>query len=96
MSLKKHRWTEEDDVVAFYLYRFKDNEDIPYSYENIANIRGFSVKSLESAILNFMAIDTGKGLKNYAKHQANTYKKYVDKPKEDMKEIVLKILSGEI
>lgn len=92
----KHRWNEDDDIIALYLCKFNE-EDIPYSYEDIANIRGFSVDSLKCAIGNFEAIDTEgrKGFKNYANHQMNTYKKYNGMSKGELKGLVLKILSKE-
>lgn len=91
MFSNKHKWTKEDDIIVFYLYRYKNLQ--PYSYEDMANCRGFNVKSLKCAIRNFMAIETGKGLKNYAKHQKNIYHRYKDISQEEHKTLVLEILS---
>lgn len=89
----KHSWTEDDDIIALYLYKFKGEENIPNSYEDIANFRGFTVNSLKSAFANFKAIDTGKGLLHYAKHQKSAYEKYKDMPKTELRRLVIDILS---
>jgi len=62
----RHCWSVDDTVVAFYLYKFKGEEDIPYSFEEIASLiskKGDSfVGSLKMARDNFKAIDIGQGL----------------------------------
>ena len=34
-----HRWSEEDDIVALYLYKFDDKE-LPYDVNNIGKKLG--------------------------------------------------------
>jgi len=64
--MKKHKWTEEDDIVAFYLYKF-GTRNISYVIEEISGILGMSTDSLKMRIKNFRALDTGSGLSHYAK-----------------------------
>lgn len=91
----KHNWTEEDDILVFYFYKFKGKEDIPYSREDVASLisnKDNFTSSFKKAIDNFKYLDTRKGLSNYAQHQKKTYENYKDKSKDELKSIVLKIL----
>jgi len=61
-----HKWTKNDDIVAFYLYRF-NMSGFNFSIEEIAEQLGMSKESLKMRINNFKAVDGRGGLKNYAK-----------------------------
>lgn len=55
-----HRWTKEDDVVTFYLYKFGDL-GFPFSLEEIGERLGMGVSSLRMRIANFKAMDRKRG-----------------------------------
>ena len=61
-----HKWTKNDDIVAFYLYRFNVG-GLNFSIEEIAVQLGMSEASLKMRISNFKAVDGRGGLKKYAK-----------------------------
>jgi hypothetical protein len=68
----KYSWTKDDDIVAFYLYRF-DTDGLASSVEEIAHQREMSAASLIMRIANFKAIDGGGGLQNYAKQSQKVF-----------------------
>jgi hypothetical protein len=70
-----HYWSEFDDIIALYLYKF-GTDKIPYEVEKLALIKDIPLGSLKMRILNFQAIDTGKGLSNYANQSRRIYEKY--------------------
>jgi len=92
-SMKKyHRWTEEDDIVTFYLYKFGD-KDIPFSLEYIGEKLGMGVNSLRMRTANFKAIDGKGGLEHFSKRLSlKVYKRYKETPESELKSLVLKII----
>lgn len=72
----QHKWSREDDIVAFYLYRFGP-ESLIMSIEEISKRLGMSEASLKMRIGNFQAIDGAGGLQNYAKLSERIYKEYI-------------------
>jgi len=86
-----HRWSEEDDIVAFYLYRFKDTE-LPYDVNSIGKKLGMGDSSLKMRIANFKSIDGDYGLNHYSKQSKEIYKKYKDMPKKKFTSIVRKLI----
>ena len=61
-----HRWNKEDDIVAFYLYKFGKG-NLSRSIEGISNQLGMSSASMMMRISNFEYLDKKKGLKHYGK-----------------------------
>lgn len=70
-----HKWSKEDDIVTFYLYRF-GTDSLRMELCDISKKLGMSESSLKMRIGNFKAIDTGKGLSNYAKLSKKVYDEY--------------------
>jgi len=89
--MKYHRWTEEDDIVTLYLYKFGD-VDIPFSLEDIGERLGMGVSSLRMRIANFKAIDRKGGLTHFGQQSLEVYDKYKRTPEDELKSEVLKIL----
>ncbi len=64
-----HRWSENDDIVAFYLYKYGTTEQI----ESAAKKLGIKDSSLKMRISNFAFLDNKKGLSNYSKQSLKIY-----------------------
>ena len=90
-STNPHKWTEDDDIVAFYLYRFKEI-GFPFTRDRVAEKLGISVASLNMRIGNFKAIAGEGGLSHPAKQSNKIYKKFNGIPKTELRSVVLKIL----
>lgn len=88
---KNHKWTEEDDIVTLYLYKYGDGE-IPFTLEDIGRNLGMGASSLWMRIANFKAIDGKGGLKNFGKQSLEIYRKHYETPKDKLKSLVVKIL----
>jgi len=88
---KYHKWTEEDDIVTFYLYKFGDG-DLTFSLANIGERLGMGVSSLRMRIANFKAIDGRGGLKHFSKQSLRIYKKYKGTSEDELRSLVLKIM----
>lgn len=90
---KYHTWTEEDDIVTLYLYKFGD-KDIPFSLEDIGRKLGMGVSSLKMRIANFKAIDGKGGLEHFGKQSLKIYDRHKQTPKSELKSLVLEILES--
>ena len=53
--MKRHHWTEQDDIVALYFYKFGDLRRTS-SLETIGERRGMGAGSLRMRVGNFKAI----------------------------------------
>ena len=88
---KYHRWTEEDDIVTLYLYKF-GNSDIPFSLEEIGKRLGRGVSSPIMRIANFKAVDGKGGLGHFGQQSLGIYERYKETPKDELKSLVIEIL----
>jgi len=91
VSKRNHEWTEEDDIVTLYLYKY-GNEGIPFTLEDVSRILGMSTGSLGMRIANFKAIDGKGGLEHYGKTSLKVYRKYYETPKDELRSLVVRIL----
>ncbi|QDE97683.1 hypothetical protein [Myxococcus xanthus] len=82
--MDQHDWSELDDLVAFYLYRF-GTERLPFGMPIIAERRGIKLGSMKMRISNFKAY-AGKGrLKNIARQSVRTFEKHKDTPEPELR-----------
>jgi hypothetical protein len=86
-----HIWSNEDDIVAFYLYRFGP-ESLMMTVGEISEILGMSEKSLKTRIKNFEAIDGADGLPHYTKQSKTIFNEYKNVSQETHRNVVIKIL----
>ncbi len=86
--MSNHKWTETDDIAAFYVYRF-GHERIARSKAELAKTLGIRLASFEMRIKNFQAIDGGGGLSNYAHQSAQVYKRYQSASESEPRAVVL-------
>jgi hypothetical protein len=87
----KHRWSLEDNLVAFYLYKF-GTKNLSYSEDLILDLLGISKGSMKMAKQNFLSLD-GKNhgaLKNASKMGKEVFEKYNSM---DSEEISLEVTS---
>jgi len=88
---ENHKWTEEDDIVTLYLYKF-GHKDLPHSVEYIGRKLGMGAGSLKMRIANFKAIDGKGGLEHYGKTSLKIFERYKQTSKDELKSLVLKIV----
>jgi hypothetical protein len=69
-----HRWTEQDDIVALYLYKYGDRPGSP-RIERVARARGMSAASLKMRIRNVRYLDQGDALAHCARQTVEVYRK---------------------
>jgi hypothetical protein len=89
--MPKHAWSEADDIVAFYLYRYETGS-LKMSINTISKKLGMSETSLKMRIGNFKAIDGTGGLDNYARLSKDVYDKYKFVSEKDHLQKVQRIL----
>lgn len=87
-----HRWSKEDDVVAFYLYKFGKG-NLSHSIESICNKLGMSSASMKMRISNFSYIDKKQGLKHYGKLSVKIYEEFKHHSELELRNLVEMILS---
>ena len=89
----KHKWTERDDIIVYYLYKF-GTKNLTFSIEELGKKLGIKPESIKMRIENFRAIDTKnqKGLKNYAKLSKIIYEEYKNSSEDALRNIVISLL----
>jgi hypothetical protein len=88
-----HSWTEEDDIVTLYLYKFGDT-DLPFSVEAVGEKLGMDIGSLKMRMANFKAIDGKGGLDHFGTQSLRIYERHKQTPKSELKSLVLEILES--
>ncbi len=71
----RHEWSEADDLVAFYLYKF-GTERLPFGMPAIAERRGIKLGSMKMRISNFKAYAGTGGLGNIARQSVQIFERY--------------------
>lgn len=77
--MEKHKWTEKDDKIAFYAYRFYSPKEI----NRIAEKLPIKINSFKMRIENFRYLDIRKGLNHYSKQSKKIFEKYKDLSKKE-------------
>jgi hypothetical protein len=90
--MSNHKWSYEDDVVAYYLARFGDR-DLPGTLKEIGTILGMGEGSLRMRIGNFRALDGTGSLDHTAKLSRKVHEEHKLTPQAEHKARVLKILT---
>lgn len=86
-----HRWSREDDIVAYYLYQY-GYRSLDLSIWEISQILGMSESSMRMRIGNFKAIDGSSGLDHSAKLSREVYKEFKGVPEDVFYSKVIRIL----
>ena len=86
-----HKWTCENDILVFYLYRYEGDDLI--SLTSVSKLLGFSNNdSVKMRIKNFQACDGKGGLRNYAKLTQKVYDEYLNISKVTHRQKCLEIM----
>ena len=80
----RHSWSDDDNLIAYYLYRFGERE-INATKKELAEILGMPSNSLTLKISNFKAIDGPGGLDGYSHQAVLIYKQYSGLPDDELK-----------
>jgi hypothetical protein len=87
----QHRWTEDDDVVAFYLSRHGTRR-LPLMEAGIAKHLGVLESSLARRRANFAHLDGRPGLPHAAKLSQRIHQQYVSATEAELRPLVLRVL----
>jgi hypothetical protein len=82
--MDRHTWSEADDLVAFYLYRF-GTERLPFDIPTIAERRGIKPGSMRMRISNFKAYAGAGSLGNIARQSVQVFERYRDTPEPELR-----------
>ena len=70
-----HTWTECDDIVALYFYRFGVGR-LGLSLENASNALGITPSSMKMRLRNFKSLEGAGGLSNVAQQSRKIFERY--------------------
>ncbi len=90
----QHKWTEPDDIVAFYLSRYGPSA-LARSVAAAAEKLGIESGTLQMRIGNFKFLDGNGRLNHPAKQSRRVYDEYKDIPEKELRAIAARILSGQ-
>lgn len=91
MLTGNHRWTETDDVIAFYLSRHGARR-LPLMEAGIAKRLGMSEGSLARRQANFAYLDGRSGLRNVAKQSRRVHQQYEKATEPELRTLVLQVV----
>lgn len=81
-----HRWSEQDDLAALYVY-LHDVNNLSWSMEEIASQLGIGFKSFKMRLRNFRAIEGRGGLGNYAQQSHRIYERYKNTTEPELRKV---------
>ena len=82
--MANHTWSDDDNLIAYFLYRFGDGE-LSVSKRELGDMLGMGLGSLSYKIGNFKAIDGRGDLDGYSLQAVRIYKRYHILPDEQIK-----------
>jgi hypothetical protein len=90
----RHAWTENDDLVAFYLSRH-GSRFLPLTEGGIAAALGMSEASLAMRQGNFAHLEKKQGLSHVAQQSCRIYGLHKGASESELRPIVLRVLRRE-
>jgi len=84
--MNRHDWSEADDIIAFYLYRF-GVERLPFDMTTIAERRGIKPGSMRMRISNFKAYAGTGSLGNIARQSVQVFERYRYTPEPELRNL---------
>lgn len=85
----KKRWTDDEVLIAVYLYRF-GWEDLGVDYATIGKAMGRRPGTIIFRMANFLSYDgVAGGLGHGGGHAEEVYKKYRDVPREALRALAI-------
>ena len=91
-DVPRHRWTEGDDLVALYLYRF--GEGRVGTIRALGERLGMGEGSMRMRVGNFRALAGQGGLGNAARQSEEVWERCGDVPETELRRLVLAYLEG--
>ncbi|HKG60822.1 MAG TPA: hypothetical protein VKB05_13765 [Pyrinomonadaceae bacterium] len=82
----RHRWTEKDDIVALYFYKFGDLGRTS-SLAIVGEGRGMGAGSLRMRVANFRAIAGGGRLDHAALQSRAIYRRYANLSESELRKL---------
>jgi hypothetical protein len=82
----RHHWTEQDDIVALYLYKFGD-EGRTSNLATVGERRGMGAGSLRMRVGNFRAIAGGGRLDHAALQSRSIYERYAHLSEPELRKL---------
>lgn len=80
----RHSWSDDDNLIAYYLYRFGDSE-LNVTKKELGDILGMGIGSLSYKIGKFKAIDGQGDLDGYSYQAVRIYKQHSELSDEEAK-----------
>jgi hypothetical protein len=90
---RRHRWTEGDDLVAFYLSRH-GTRFLPCTETEIASRLGMPEGSLAMRMSNFAHLDGRQGLAHVAEQSRRIHRRYAKATEAELRPLVLRLLDA--
>lgn len=90
---KIHTWQPDEDALAFYLYRFPEDDKITKT--RVANYIGILIATLQPRISDYGKLEKNTPNNKTCEQERDIYKKYVGYKQNDFREKCLEILKNE-
>ena len=82
----RHHWTEQDDIVALYFYKFAD-QGRTSNLATVGERRGMGAGSLRMRVGNFRAIAGGGRLDHAALQSHSIYDRYAHLSEPELRKL---------
>ena len=92
LARTRHRWTEGDDLVTLYLFRF--GEGRIGTTKGLGERLGMGAGSMRMRLGNFRALAGRGGLGNAARQSALVWERLGDLPEPELRRLVLEYLDA--
>lgn len=88
--MKRHHWTEQDDIVALYFYRLGDLRRSS-SLGVVGDNRGMGAGSLRMRVANFRVIDAGGRFDHASEQSRSVYQRYSQLSEPELRRLALTV-----
>ena len=95
-GVQQHKWDEDDDLVALYLYRMHRDDALalPLNQAEIAKVLGMSEGSLIMRRANFASLDDKGGLEHPALQSRRIHERHKDTANAELRSMALRVLEA--
>ena len=89
----RHSWSEADELVAYYLYRYGTSL-LPFDVTTIADQRGIKRGSMDMRIRNFEAYAGTGALGHISKQSVRVFERHRNTPEAQLRDLAFPELGG--
>jgi hypothetical protein len=83
-----HRWSDDDNLIAYCLYRLGTNEQaLGITPKAIGEVLGTGYDSLAIKVANFKAIDGDGGMSGYSQQAKEIYQRHCNLTNAELREL---------